>query len=331
LATITFTVKYPDGTPASGATVKVMDMWETTTYASATTDSSGKCSITLSKGDYLVHAEKEGYSPSYSTYYDFSTDMSVTLWLRELETVTVEIGVEASSTVDSWTRYHGLAIDQELNSDFWISQPEKVITVYPSPISFSEMVRLTVGTHTITYGNSAESDWDAKIYVNKQLIASGKVSRYNFLKATFTVTTAPAPTTPKAKIISYSFPKSPQNAGANLKISFTIQNIGVNGNIYWRLYDTGTKEEFKKWVGTMASGEQKSFEVYITMPKRNLSYLELQAGHVTDNVYYWDDYRYTEILLSTPSPTPKPSIASYIISLASIILGTISSYIMRRR
>jgi hypothetical protein len=86
LATITFTVKYPDGTPAPGATVKVMDMWETTTYASATTDSSGKCSITLSKGDYLVHAEKAGYKPSYSYYYDFSTDMSVELWLRELET-----------------------------------------------------------------------------------------------------------------------------------------------------------------------------------------------------------------------------------------------------
>jgi hypothetical protein len=30
-------------------------------------------------------------------------------------------------------------------------------------------------------------------------------------------------------------------------------------------------------------------------------------------------------------PTPKPSIVSYIISLASIILGSISAYIMRRR
>jgi len=85
MATLTFTVKYPDGTPAPDAKVVVMDMWETKTYASATTDSSGKCSITLPQGDYMVHAEKSGYKPSYSTYYDFSTDMNVTLWLREIE------------------------------------------------------------------------------------------------------------------------------------------------------------------------------------------------------------------------------------------------------
>jgi hypothetical protein len=87
-ATISFTVKYPDGTVAPGATVKAMDMWETTTYASAVTDANGRCSITLPQGDYMVHAEKSGYSPSYSTYYNFSQDTTAELWLRQATTTT---------------------------------------------------------------------------------------------------------------------------------------------------------------------------------------------------------------------------------------------------
>ena len=241
------------------------------------------------------------------------------------------IRIEATSSVDPWVRYHGLAIDEELKPGFWTAQPEKIIGAQSQPFSYTTTVSLSPGGHTITYGNSAPSgyEWDVKIYVDNQLIATGQVSRDKYLRASFTITPPPAPTTPKAKIVSYSFPSSPQSAGTTLKISFTIQNIGVDGEIYWRLYETGTKEEFQKWVGTMASREQKSFDVYITMPQRNISYLYLQAGHVENGMFYQDDYISEQILLST-TPTPAAIPWTVYAIIGGIILVAIIVAIMRR-
>ena len=104
------------------------------------------------------------------------------------------IKVEATSSKDPWVRYHGLAIDEELKPGFWTSQPEKIVAVTPQPLVYTETVTLPSGKHTITYGNSAETgfEWDAKIYVDNKLIASGQVSRYKYLKASFTIEEAPA-------------------------------------------------------------------------------------------------------------------------------------------
>jgi len=101
----------------------------------------------------------------------------------------VKIRIEASSTVDSYLRYHGMAIDKDLASGFWINQPESIIGTSYSPFTYEKEFDLSNGKHTIIYGNSAETgyEWDAKIYVDGKLVASGKVSRYQYLKATFTV------------------------------------------------------------------------------------------------------------------------------------------------
>jgi hypothetical protein len=116
----------------------------------------------------------------------------------------VSIRIEASTTVDPYARYHGLAVDQDLGAyppGFWVSQPGNVVGITVNTFVYTAEVSLPSGTHTVTYGNSAERgyEWNARIYVDGQLVASGTVSRYSFLKATFTVappTPTPTPPTP---------------------------------------------------------------------------------------------------------------------------------------
>jgi hypothetical protein len=109
------------------------------------------------------------------------------------------IKIEATSTVDTWVRYHGLAIDSELKPSFWTTQQEKIIGTTAPPFTYTTTVNLTNGTHTITYGNSASAgyEWDAKIYVDGKLVASGKVSRDKYLVASVKVEGGKTtPTTP---------------------------------------------------------------------------------------------------------------------------------------
>jgi hypothetical protein len=107
--------------------------------------------------------------------------------------VKVKIRVESTPTTDTWWRYHGLAVDQPLNEDFWISQPEKVIGVSPpQPFTYEAELDLAPGKHTVEYATSGyvpDYAWHAKIYVNDKLVAEGDVGRAkeNHLKAEFTV------------------------------------------------------------------------------------------------------------------------------------------------
>jgi hypothetical protein len=101
---------------------------------------------------------------------------------------------------------------------------------------------------------------------------------------------------PVASIVSCTFPSSPQKAGTSLKVSFTIINNGVYGTIYYSLRDNRTLEEFGTSTAVLAPGEQRSWDVYITMPSRDIT-LQLSAGHIVDSSYYMDDYRQQDILL----------------------------------
>jgi len=95
MATTNFTVYTPLISPpeggagvhylAEGATVIVMDMWETTVYAQCVTDSEGKCSITMPLTDTLVHAEHPDYANSGSTFINFDEDRSLDIYLNEKE------------------------------------------------------------------------------------------------------------------------------------------------------------------------------------------------------------------------------------------------------
>ena len=87
--TIIFTVYSPGGdTVEPNARVVVMDQWEQQTIADAFTDGYGVCSITLPTGDYMVHAEKQGYMNSYSSYQNFATDMVYAIYLTSGTTPT---------------------------------------------------------------------------------------------------------------------------------------------------------------------------------------------------------------------------------------------------
>jgi hypothetical protein len=106
--------------------------------------------------------------------------------------VKVTIRIESYPTTDVWLRYHGLAIDQELNEDFWISQPHKIIAVEGRYFTYEKTVDLTPGDHTVEYAASGyvpDYAWHARIYVDGKLVAEGDVGRYkaNHLKARFTV------------------------------------------------------------------------------------------------------------------------------------------------
>ena len=116
--------------------------------------------------------------------------------------MTVKIKIEAWPTTDVYYRYHGLAVDQELNEDFWRSQPHKVIGVTPpQPVVFEKTLDLAPGEHTLEYATSGyvpDYAWHAKIYVDGKLAAEGDVGRYkqHHLKAKFTVGAPPPPPTP---------------------------------------------------------------------------------------------------------------------------------------
>jgi len=103
----------------------------------------------------------------------------------------VVIRVVAWTNVDPWFRYHGLAIDQPLNSDFWRSQPEKIVGVTARYFTFTRTVDLESGKHYVIYGNSTtlkDGVWIAEIYINDKLVGrKNDIYRGNFLKVEFEV------------------------------------------------------------------------------------------------------------------------------------------------
>jgi hypothetical protein len=107
--------------------------------------------------------------------------------------VKATIRIESYPTTDIYWRYHGLAIDQELNEDWWVSQPEKnIATTPPQPFSYETTVDLASGEHSVEYAVSGyvpDYAWHARIYVDGRLVAEGDVGRLKaqHLKAKFTV------------------------------------------------------------------------------------------------------------------------------------------------
>jgi uncharacterized surface anchored protein len=67
----TFIVKDSWGKPLAGATVRILDAWDTQILAEKTTDANGKVEIEMPSGVYHVIASKAGYQPSYPTFWLF--------------------------------------------------------------------------------------------------------------------------------------------------------------------------------------------------------------------------------------------------------------------
>lgn len=106
--------------------------------------------------------------------------------------VQVTITIEASTTTDVWTRFHGKAIDEALDRRFWETQPGSVIGTRAGSISHSQTVNLSEGEHVVEYGVSAfVGEWVAQIVVDGEVVAQGLVTVNQHLIAAFTVGVPP--------------------------------------------------------------------------------------------------------------------------------------------
>jgi len=107
-----------------------------------------------------------------------------------LEKSEVTIRIESYAVNDPYGRYHALGIDQEIDSRFWITQPEKVIGVsagtfvYERPYSLSPFVK-----HMVVYVPSSKPGlyWSSKIFANRILIAQGKAANNMHLVGSFRI------------------------------------------------------------------------------------------------------------------------------------------------
>jgi len=109
--------------------------------------------------------------------------------------VSVEISVIAETT-EPYVRYHGKAVDQPLNADFWLTQENKIIGTTSRGLAHTQTLDLADGAHYVIYGNSAAVgyDWQARILINGELVAEGDVDRSTPLRADFTVGVPLVPT-----------------------------------------------------------------------------------------------------------------------------------------
>jgi len=114
--------------------------------------------------------------------------------------VEVWVKIISRATTDAWMRWHGVAIDQPLNDDFWITQPKKTVARSWPVFAINWRRDWPVGsTHTVEYATSGyvpDCAWHAKIFINNELVAEGDVGRHAHLKAKFEVKPPPPPPPP---------------------------------------------------------------------------------------------------------------------------------------
>jgi hypothetical protein len=117
---------------------------------------------------------------------------TATVTVNQPLTFTVNVTIQAYPTTDSYSRYHGMSVDQSLPS-YWWNYPGYNIATTGSAFTYNTQLVLASGTHYIVYGNtgyvytSPPYAWHAKIFVNGVLIAEGDVGRDCYLTAYFTV------------------------------------------------------------------------------------------------------------------------------------------------
>lgn len=102
----------------------------------------------------------------------------------------VTIRVETSPVGDAYSRYHGVSLDSSLAASFWTEEPGKIIQTTRYAFSWEHTYALDLGSHYFIYSVSSYwSDyyWNAKIYVDDQLVAQGDVGYNHQLVAYFTV------------------------------------------------------------------------------------------------------------------------------------------------
>lgn len=108
----------------------------------------------------------------------------------EPEETSVTIKVESTPIQDWYARYHGVSLDEPLDSRFWQTQPEKIIKTTGSAFTWEQTYSLSSGEHYFVYAPSSywpNYYWNTKIYVNGQLVAQGDTGYNHQLTAYFNV------------------------------------------------------------------------------------------------------------------------------------------------
>ncbi len=102
----------------------------------------------------------------------------------------------AASMTDKGSRYFGSVVNAPLSDDFWLPISKSGILLgEASSGTFvkEETIDLVPGVHTISFGTSAEYPWVAKLFVNDEPAAIGKINNEKSLTATVTVRQALIP------------------------------------------------------------------------------------------------------------------------------------------
>lgn len=91
---------------------------------------------------------------------------------------------------DIYYRYHGLAINEVLSTDWHAWTSEQKIAVEGREFTYEKEYDFDFGKHTITYSNTGQIpkySWYTEIYINNKLVASGLTGKYKQLKVTVRV------------------------------------------------------------------------------------------------------------------------------------------------
>jgi len=100
--------------------------------------------------------------------------------------VNVKIVIAATAVGDPYSRFHGKAIDETLNTDFWVSQTYTILRTATGTLHHEQTVDLKAGRHTVEYGVSCfVGKWVAKITANGKEIASGDITIDKHLVGSF--------------------------------------------------------------------------------------------------------------------------------------------------
>ena len=206
--------------------------------------------------------------------------------------VSVEIKIVTTES-DPYARYHGMTVNQSLDSIFWSTQPGAVFKTSSAGFTYTKTVNLAEGSHYVLYGNSAAASypWHTKIYAGGTLIAEGDVVRGSHLRGDFTVTEAE----PEGVTINVFL--SPAKAG----FLVWLQWLSPTG---WMDLESGT---------TDATGKKTWLYYFTSYPQSVRIYLP--AGQVIDGVEYeglttepltlWETQE-GDFYLSPPAVGPPP-------------------------
>lgn len=103
--------------------------------------------------------------------------------------VQTKITIQSQPTTDTWSRSHGMAIDQPLPNNWWQYSGYEFKETWKA-FTYEKIVYFAYGSHYVEYAASGyvpNYAWHAKIYINDVLKAEGDVGRSTHLRADFAV------------------------------------------------------------------------------------------------------------------------------------------------